>query len=405
MMVQRHNRKHRARRMRWGVLAGVGCLVLAGCAGSDEQAEPDETPAVSVAVAPEDDDGLESLRRRPHLECLPLAESGWSRAEEIVGVVGFPAALAANDEAVVVGGSRELNGDVVVYRSPDGLDWEEGEGFPLVNDGGPGVYVAGGPQGFVFAATRNGAVPNTPVVAFSVDGVSWEHIDPGALPEDQVAWLSGVFAGPDSFIIVGSRLGNDLLMWHSTDGRTWTDTDLPPLEVGQAAVAPTDTGWISLTVTDQVQVWTSPNGLQWSETDTQSAPPDDVLRAYTGTTPLTVHDGNWVLAVGGAERGDPTVWVSTDEGANWNEHAIWGDDETSGFQIAAIASTEFGLIVAGAHDRADEHGLSFLHYSQDGMSWTPCLTTPLAFTQLVAFGEGVAAYDSEFGDIYTWTET
>jgi len=50
MMVQRHNRKHRARRMRWGVLAGVGCLVLAGCAGSDEQAEPDETPAVSVAV-------------------------------------------------------------------------------------------------------------------------------------------------------------------------------------------------------------------------------------------------------------------------------------------------------------------------------------------------------------------
>ena len=28
------------------------------------------------------------VRRRPHLACLPLDEDGWSRSEQIVGVVG-----------------------------------------------------------------------------------------------------------------------------------------------------------------------------------------------------------------------------------------------------------------------------------------------------------------------------
>jgi hypothetical protein len=249
-------------------------------------------------------------------------------------------------------------------------------------------------------------VPNTPVVAYSGDGSTWDDLDTAVLPEEQVAWLSGVFAGPEGIIVVGSHVGNGLLVWHSSDGRTWTDTDLPTLRGGSVAVTAASAGWIAVTAGGEnpveVAVWASSDGVHWSETETETTPRERAVRAYIGTAPLVDHDGTWVLATS-SWPGSPTVWVSTDDGRNWTEQTVASDSDAHGFQTHDATSTAFGLILAGTQDFSDEEDSGgYLHHSQDGDSWNACWTIPLEFTQLVAFGDTIAAYDYEFGDVYTW---
>lgn len=393
----------------WLAVVGAGCLALPSCTGSNDEAGSDDTPTAThtteMTTAEPD-----IARRRPHLACLPLDEDGWSRSEQIVGAVGLPVSMAANDDAVVIIGPTSAAGDVAAFRSLEGEEWERADGFPDMADWGPGRYLAAGPERFVAVATRNGPVPNTPVVAVSADGATWEQVDPASLPRDRVSRLSGVFAGAGGFVVVGTDQPHTrLFMWHSSDGRTWSETDMPPLRTGSASVAATESGWAAVTAAGngQVEVWNSTDGKRWVETATTNTPPSHAVRAYIGTAPLVAHDGALLLVVSGAADDDawsrvPTVWVSTDDGATWTERSVRDQGDANGFQVDAAASTGFGVVLAGQQDRVSEQAESFLHHSHDGVSWEWCWTTPLAFAAVAMFGDRVVAYDAEFGDVYTW---
>ena len=381
---------------RWLALVGIGCLVAFGCSESDDQAEPTEETADEAV---RDDD--------VQLACALLDDSGWSRADLPSDSIGLPVSMAANDEHVVLVGSGS-EGAIAAHVSSGGLSWGQIEDFP--NWQSLGHSVAGNATGFVAVGTRNGAMPSTPVVAFSADGTTWDELDPESLPADDVRAFSEVFAGPEGFIILGgSSSPPGLLSWHSSDGSTWVETDLPQT-ARTAAVAATDSGWVALTE-PPMEVWASSDGIAWTEVETRSTPPDHALWprwAHIGTAPLQVQDDAWVLALVGAPDDAPwphypTVWVSTDGGASWNEHAVWNGSEANGFEVEDMVATELGLILVGQQDltgRAE----NYLHSSDDGTSWQHCWTGPLAFTELVAFGGGIVAFDSEFGDVLVWNE-
>jgi len=407
---------------RWVNMVCAAGLVLAGCSGSDEAVEEGDTVASTevVETAPAADDESEAGDGASPLACS-LDEKGWSQSEGLEPALDL-VSVAANDEAVVVVGAVIVGeaqpGGIVSLRSADGLEWEQGVGFPEVTYFGPPPEVAGGPAGFVAVATRNGAAPNTPVVAFSPDGTSWEEIEPETLPENEVAWLSDVFAGPDGFLIVGNHLPNELLAWYSADGRTWSETDLPRAEIGEIAVAPSGSGWMALTSASgvgpgeepsPVRVWTSTDGSQWSETDTLGVPPPEALMAYGQTVPLTFFGGTWMLALVGefgvtSGNSRPVVWVSTDDGVTWNEHSVGGDVTSTAYAISDIATTDFGVIVAGSQDRPSGVGESFLHHSSDGVVWQHCWTNPREISEIEPFGDALVAYDAGSGDVYLWNE-
>jgi hypothetical protein len=360
------------------------------------------------------------------LSCLPMDRDGWVGSDALVGVVDQ--ALLASDGEVIVALGTGPDGRIAAHRSADGLVWEPSEILPFHGGGGP-LGLAGGPKGFVAV---HGARP--PV--FSLDGVSWQWIDPGSLPRSSFSWLSGVFAGPDGFIVVGSdrdergRFPN--FVWYSDDGETWTETDLSIPDQGVAVTA-TEVGWAVLGLeypelepadvgevrtssdeldwidsTSQVRVWTSPDGLDWTEQETDSSPPGRALVTYVGTAPLTVLGDAWLLVLNGAADDDPapvspTVWMSTDAGRSWSEHSIWDDPGREGFAVHDTAVTESRLLVAGYQDKPEAAGVEFVHHTSDGINWEHCWTDPLELLAIESFGDALLAVTGT-GTVYVWNE-
>lgn len=155
--------------------------------------------------------------------------------------------------------------------------------------------------------------------------------------------MTGVTAGPDGYVAVGSTPESDAepagIAWTSTDGRTWvrSDTDLSP-------------GW--------------PTGVIW--------------------------DGDRFIAFGGGESvAEPAVWTSAD-GASW-ERGSGVQDVTTLF----VARLGDGLVALGGTwgDCGDcsgdlNHPLS-AWTSSDGLAWQPIANAALA--SLSGLGGMIAA--------------
>ena len=233
------------------------------------------------------------------------------------------------------------------------------------------------------------------------------------MPSDSVGHLDDVVAGPNGFLIVGTSDGRDpsSLVWHSADGRTWQDTDLSGARGGSGVFAADGAGWAALTTEYpqggewRVRVWTSTDGLHWTETQVEGTPQLHLFDAQEGTTLLMIRDDSYVLARdgGGGGRIFPTVWVSTDRGATWTKHSVGGDYDFVGYVLHDAVVADLGLVLAGRQDgRADTTG-SFLHHSTDGMAWQHCWTNPHEFVAVERLGDSIVAYDSTTGDTYVWT--
>jgi hypothetical protein len=348
------------------------------------------------------------------LSCLPMDADGWARSDDLAGVAND--VLLASDGEVLVALGAGSDG-LGVHHSTDGITWTPGDGIPPMTLGGPVVDLAGGPEGFVAVGATGASSPTSPVVAFSPDGARWERIEPESLPRSWISWFSGVFAGPDGFVIAGtdtSAPGSSTFVWYSDDGRTWVETDLD-LGDGPVAVTSTTTGWMLLRADDadgetdaSSEVWTSEDGTAWTEVDTVRAPPARALFRSFWATPLVADDDSVVLVLAGAVDDDPgprspTVWVSNDGGRTWTERTVWADPGRAGFQIHDTAVTGSGLLLAGYQDRPGSVGVEFVHHSSDGVSWEHCWTDPVEVRAIESFGDAVVAVTGT-GTVLVWNE-
>ena len=414
-------RRQRRTRAVIALWTAVALLTMVSCDDDEQTSDPASTEATAEADQTRGA-GAETSIEAAALGCLPLDPSGWSRADDRLTL--DPVALAANDDAIVA--TSRLGSQLRFRYSVDGLNWATPTSTPDVLLGRSEHAVAGGPAGFVAVATTGWGGP---VVVFSRDGTRWEQIDSASLPTAEVAWLTGVFAGQEGFVIVGGAPADQdfaSFVWFSDDGREWTDTGL---SARSAAVTATESGWVMLGLeypdpvsmstsdafmrwvdeTSTVRVWSSEDGRQWTEVETETSPPGRALLSYMWTAPLTVVDGAWVLALNGATDdslgpGSPTVWVSTDEGATWSEHRVWIEPDEPGFQIHDTAVIESGLLLAGYQDKPDTAGVEFVHYSSDGMTWQHCwMPDPLELVAMETFGDALVAVTGT-GTVYVWSE-
>ncbi len=314
--------------------------------------------------------------------------------------------VAANDDVVVaIGWEWEQAGNTVsIFYSDDGIEWEPGEGFPDVDDG-PALAVAGGPSGFVAIGTRNGAVPNQPVIAFSSDGAVWDELDAQGLPESEVSWLSSVVAGPDGFVVVADA-GQGAVVWFSTDGRTWVDTDLPAVN-GQLTVATDGSDWMAVGGEFEFEdgdgtavVFTSTDGLRWTEVENRAPLPAAAVPSYGGAAPLVADGDAWVLAPREGGPGAGTVWVSIDDGETW-EQSVTGEQPWSVRDLAAVSQ---GFVIVGTQEpppgSSEDH---FLLFSEAGAEWRR-IRSISEYASIASLGDDLVVLDTD-GNIFVWSES
>ena len=409
------------------VLLVVGLPLLLSDGQPDPAVEPPVTTvqpattldtAPTVPIVPEYVTGL--------LSCLPLDPAGWSRSEPLPAMAAAPvvsdaALTAAGGTAVAVG--MDMNRNVEAYWSHDGVEWVPTEGFPeatVVGESPPAV--AGGPAGFVAVVVPDiypGLAPadhpdTPPIVAFSEDGITWDVLDPESLPHG-VLWLSDVYAGPAGFLISGA-VTTDLtdvgrsedetgaFVWASPDGRSWSVADYPVDSWPYPAVIATDTGW----AVNTTEIWRSTDGVHWYEAPTENAPWETVVVADFRASPTCIHDDTWVIVSSLDRSGTPTAWVSTDDGATWDEYPI-DDQPAREHESWDLAATRLGLLLTGRHDWGVEHA-SLLHYSTEGTHWQTCATPRLDdgaaahFTEIAMLGDTLIILDSETGIFHTWND-
>ncbi len=360
-------------------------------------------------------------------------DSRWVAARRLPMIYG---SLAAADETMVVVGlapGRTPDHSVLAFYSDDGYEWEPARGMlEVVADDGtvgdewaPGVglsgvfggqpVVAAGPQGFV-AVVDDGGEAGWPVVAFSADGSSWEQID---LPANEVGLVFDVdvIAGPGGFVVHFDLIVEDSegvphvkpLVWFSDDGRNWVDTDLP--RRGSVTVASDGSGWMAMSGEPDegpARVFTSGDGLHWTEINAENPPPAEVLALEMeswGVAPFAVSDDTWLL-IDRYGPAYPTAWVSTDNGTSWDEIVISNDPtfQQRTTRIGDIAVTNDGFLVsASQEDASTERDRNMVMFSEDATQWE----THGAISDYVSMGvlgDDIVALDSD-GTFYVWSGT
>ena len=321
-----------------------------------------------------------------------------------------------DDTAVVVG--VEADGSPGAYYSVDGAEWEPAVGFDALDRPGPGLDMAAGEQGFVAVTSGDGPAGRDHVVVFSADGSSWERIPLEDLPAAEVAWLTDVVAGTDGFVAGFVASGS------SGEPPSSRSCGSPPTagpgsrriwRCGTAPVAVANDGdiWMAVVVhgpgarpTDPARVFTSVDGMRWTEVDSQDPPSIDTVQEYIGTAFFVADDGTWLLvpAEAGVLGDAPAPWVSTDDGQSWSEGA-WSDspDVVGPDEISGVAVTDDGFVVVGkrAEDATDGPSTTVAFFSEDGASWE--LQRPVSdFVGVDVLGDDIIALDSG-GNVFLWS--
>lgn len=213
----------------------------------------------------------------------------------------------------------------------------------------------------------------------SRDGRTW-NLQPEVWPTG-VVW--GITAGTHGVVAVG-QIDDRAASWYSPDGVQWTvSADDPSLhgavgwDVRMSDVTETTTGWLAVgsesepcqevmcTQAGQGLVWTSADGIRWTQEPASSALADAGMSGVT-------RGGPGYVAVGGSR-----VWTSTD-GRSWSSVADApvfrpppGTDQTFGVSIRAVTMGENGTLVAvGLVLTQGAVGSALAWWSSDGRTWS-----------------------------------
>jgi hypothetical protein len=225
----------------------------------------------------------------------------------------------------------------VFLDSTDGVTWQRQQGRGEV--GGP-TRVAAGPGGIVAI----GMIGEQQGSWSSLDGLTWTahrdafHTAAGARSRGDVG---DVIAGGAGWLAVGSHVPNcasacapdRALVWTSSDGLVWTQVpDQAAFKDGwMNAVAGLDAGFVAGGESIGAATWTSADGLVWSRVPDDPAFEGPAGPDYgTGATALAVRNG--VIAMVGwtslADDSTAAIAWRTTPGGPWSRVDVAG--ETNG---------------------------------------------------------------------------
>ena len=419
------------------VAAGAALLVILAIAAPILILRGEEQPVTDTTIPPATTTSLTPTTTLPVTTTTPTTippptptapAITWTRLPDdpMFDSTAIWTITAGGPGLVAAGGSHTDEGmmvDAIVWTSSDGVTWERiddpsfSAGIPpaeisFENPGAGIGDVAAGPLGVVGVGFngRGAAVWTSP------DGIAWSAIDDDDLQGEGFSNLLAVTAGGPGWVAVGD-VDMDGGVWVSEDGYDWVRVEDDDLLAGDRVdvtiydVAVWNGDLIAVGAlgidggsgerTERGAVWTSPDGLEWTELQDPSFASNRVFEAVsvdpeTGTVFALGSPAGTLTSV------DGTAWETTSTGAGQlppSSSVAWDRDRA----VAGGPDLAFSLWVSG--DR--------------GATWVPVDPNDPAFggynpgvDDVVLFGDrivvvGVAGdYLQEVGAIWigAWDE-
>lgn len=332
---------------------------LAGCGGSTldssvpgavwARAYPSSSGRGSMASVVAGGPGLVGVGDAAGQAVVWVSTDGYTWDAIQVGPGALHSVTAGGPGLVGVGAAE---GQAAVWVSTDGYAWDTIQLGPgalySVVAGGPGLVAVGRGEG----DERPTGTP--PAVWVSADGHAWTRVrDEIAFDESADSIYRLVVGGQGLVALGGSWQGNEIgtTFWSSTDGYSWTRIEPEGIELEDSVHSLT--AWGSTLVAagcrcctmwgncgPPVLVWVSTDGRTWTH-----ASELDEGRAVHSVAAA----GPGLIAVGFLESdGDqfrPAVWLSAD-GQDWTRADLEVRDGVSG-SVNAVASWAGGLVAVG----------------------------------------------------------
>ncbi len=214
------------------------------------------------------------------------------------------------------------------------------------------------------------------VVYHSTDGLTWSEATLGGLPWSAAAAdpphrVHALAGSPSGFVAVGGRTETETVIYASADGATWTEVDAEiPATIGRMeGIAGWGGGWISWgwdCATGSVceAIWHSPDGVTWTEIALDWSGDDYViLRSVVEHHDSLVGVGSLVSKATG--RGEAALFTSTD-GFAWEITVFGAGPEGSGLTIAAGADM---VVLTASSDQEALDRPGDIWMMRDGGEW------------------------------------
>jgi hypothetical protein len=260
----------------------------------------------------------------------------WTRVPDAPSFHGAPM-------AAVAGGSHGLVavGPDVAWRSTDGRAWQRSPSPPRLGTDDPGqpISVVGWRDGYV--AVGQGDDDD---IWRSADGLRWRPaaLDPEAEPDDG---LSSVATDGNTLVAIGPST-----VFVSADASAWQDATPDGDVAFDSVVARPGGGFVVIGQsddTDTLAAWTSPDGVAWSQADSDAFANTDVS---TTAWAAVASDGSSLVAL--AQVGPAMRTWRTRDGQTWSDVPVSfpGPGGTGPVGLVAFDGT---LVAAGGQASGD----------------------------------------------------
>ena len=319
----------------------LGAVLLAGCVSTSPTPQQPSvgstaSPAGSPAAA-----GSPTPAASPTIAptAAPSEPTGWQLlpVSPAIGAADLASVATFRGGLVAVGNTTTGDPRGAIACSTDGRTWQPCAGAPSME----GLTLAGmgvGDSGLVVV----GASDRGAVSLATPDGVSWSrNLLPNTkgLTAQSVAWHGG------RFVAIGVDYQTEAspsIAWMSLDGRTWTrlpDIEGPAQATLTGIVALPNGFMVAGSFRGHVATWVSTDGASWTRSELPGPPTGDPGR-------LRLVEGQFFLPVG------QDLWSSR-EGRHWLRTAIPG----FGNGVFAVGAIPGGFIAVGRSSEGEQPGV------------------------------------------------
>ncbi len=349
-------------RMRPALVAGLAAIVVLALVGvpllvftSGGNGEVTQSP---TSLAP--------LEVQPPIGAFRSEWTSVSTDEAVFGpgtvlsVITIPEGFLAVGEICALGECR-----AAIWRSTDGVDWArvfvDPVGDPGASPDGTWFHdVAVHELGYLAVGSSYHVWVNVPVFAWSVDGVTWNRIQPLPVEQPPAQNAEGILldtpaplsvvAADDAFLVAGQsceHIGFQEyecrgVIWRSEDGLTWTTVLEDVRDSAFESIERVADRFLAVGGAGAHHDLSERRGERSVDRQTIG---DGVVRIWSSDDGITWADVSSDDSVFGAQRPDPR-----------------------GSEFArAVTAVEAGFIIAGSQLDVDE---GVIWYSADGSSWT-----------------------------------